>query len=126
MMHVLVAVVILHPVLAEPGDVRLVAAGTGGASTEWAVDGAHVASTADREAAVVHLQAGGHRIEAESHASRAWIAIARVVPAQPGLAYVPSWSGGAAGEATRPIPVDLPVVGVAVAAAGLRRHSKGP
>lgn len=89
----LAAALLLQPVLAEEGDLRLVAVGTGGHRVEWTLDGHHVASTADGEAATVPAGAGPHELWAVSGAEGAWRALARPDGAAAGGAgAVPAWS----------------------------------
>lgn len=123
MMSALAVVLLLQPVLAEPSEVRLIAAGTGDDVVQWTVDGEHVATTKDREAAVVILGAGTHRIEAQSEAPGVWTAVARPVapPGSAGLTFMPAWSATSHGRPEpRPTPTAdwLPILGLGLAVIG--------
>ena len=119
----LAAVLLLQPVLAEEGEVRLVAAGVGRDEVVWHVDGVEIARTGDREAATAFLAAGEHEVAAHGPAGARWQALARLDGPAAGAAYVPAWT--AVHE-----PVDAPrgsgaidlsawPVALAVAAVGL-------
>ena len=88
----LAAVLVLNPVLAEDGDLRLVATGVEGHKVTWTLDGEAVAVTGDREAAVVAATAGAHEVRATSLAQGRWHAVARIDGVAEGAAYVPAWS----------------------------------
>lgn len=91
-MMLLAAVLVLQPVLAEDGQLRLVAADVGDESVTWALDGVEVARTTDREAAVVNVSAGVHELRVTSAARGAWHALARPDGTADGAAFVPGWS----------------------------------
>lgn len=106
-MIALVAVLLLQPVLAEDGPVRVVASGVGGDEVVWTLDGAEVGRTADREALVLDVEAGAHDLRAASAARGTWHALARPDGTADGAAFVPGWS--ATHEATpRPSSGDGP------------------
>jgi hypothetical protein len=140
-MMLLAAVLVLQPVLAEDGDLRLVAAGVGDDPVVWTLDGVEVARTADREAAVVNVSAGVHELRASSAATGAWHALARPDGLADGAAFVPGWSarhepepspGGADGsrwDRLPPLPLALGATALLLLAwpsrlAGLRRWRK--
>lgn len=127
MIPVLLSLVVLHPFLAEPSDLRLVAAGTGAEVVDWTVDGQWVATTRDREAATLLVEAGPHRVTAESRSPLSWTAVVRPAPDAAGMAYVSAWSAASPGETHRPIPGgDWGVVALLAGAALVRgqSHSK--
>lgn len=89
----LAAAVLLQPVLAEDGPLRLVAVGTGDDVVDWTLDGRLVATTGDGEAASVAASAGPHELWATSRSDAAWRALARPDGASPGGATaVPAWT----------------------------------
>ena len=89
----LAAALLLHPVLAEDGHLRLVAVGTGDDAVEWRLDGHPVATTGDGEAVSVPAVAGPHELWATSPAEGEWRALARPDGAVPGGAgAVPAWT----------------------------------
>ena len=85
-------VLVLQPVLAEDGPLRLVAGDIGDESVTWMLDGVEVARTGDREAAVVNVSAGVHELRVSSPARGAWHALARPDGSAEGAAFVPGWS----------------------------------
>jgi hypothetical protein len=91
-MILLAAVLVLQPVLAEDGPLRIVASGVGDDEVVWSLDGVEVARTHDREAAVVAVGAGAHELRATSAAQGAWHALARPDGAGDGAAFVQGWS----------------------------------
>jgi hypothetical protein len=80
----LAAALLLQPVLAEDGPLRLVAVGTGPEPVEWTLDGEVVARTADGEAARIDVAAGPHDLWAASAARGRWRVLARPDPAPAG------------------------------------------
>lgn len=91
-MTALVVVLLLSPVLAEAGDLRLVATGVDDERVVWLLDGVEVAQTHDRQAATVSVSGGAHLLEARSSATGRWQALARPDPVGDGAAYVPAWT----------------------------------
>ncbi len=87
----LMAMLVVHPVVDEPTDLRMVAVGVDGEVT-WTLDGDVVARTTDREAATVHVDAGSHELIARSDTDAAWEIMARPEPRGEGAAYVPAWT----------------------------------
>jgi len=121
--------IVLAPVLDDPGDLRVVATGTGDEAITWSLDGVQVAQTHDREAAAFHAGAGRHRLTAQSPSRTAWMAMARLVPRGDGFALAPSWSGHASGQPPVVIPSGSAAAALGLAlllARGWGRHSKGP
>lgn len=100
------ALLLLAPVLDEPGPLRLVAVGTGDATVEWSLDGLVVANTTDGVAATIEASAGEHTVTARSTAQGRWTALVRPDPTGAGLQSVPAWTatweGGAASAASPP------------------------
>jgi hypothetical protein len=90
----LAAALLLQPVLAEDGALRLVAVGTGPEPVEWTLDGAAVARTADGEAARIEVTAGPHELWASSAARGEWRALARpdAAPSGGGAQPVVAWT----------------------------------
>jgi class 3 adenylate cyclase len=89
----LAAALLLQPVLAEDGPLRLVAVGTGDHPVEWTLDGRPVARTGDGEAARVEASAGPHELWASSAARGHWRVLARPDPAVLGGAEpVAAWT----------------------------------
>jgi hypothetical protein len=87
------AAVLLQPVLADDGPLRVVAVGTGDDPVDWTLDGRLVATTADGEAASVPASSGPHELWATSRSDAAWRALARPDPSSPGgAAAVPAWT----------------------------------
>lgn len=115
------SMLLLHPVLDEPADVRIVASGVGDAEVVWSLDGHPVAVTTDREAVTIAIAAGMHELQASTTARGAWEIMARPEPRDPsGAQYVPAWTA-------RHVPLEvvrddavpawlwsIPVLGVAV------------
>lgn len=101
-MMLLAAILVLQPVLAEDGQLRLVAADVGDDVVVWTLDGVEVARTSDREAAVVNVSAGVHELRATSPARGAWHALARPDGSAQGAAFVPGWSAMHEAEARDP------------------------
>ncbi len=91
-MIALAVVLVLSPVLAEDGDLRLVATGVGDDEVVWLVDGFEMARSHDREAVIVPVTAGVHDLQAHSNATTRWQAMARPDPQVEGAAYVPAWT----------------------------------
>lgn len=85
-------VLVLSPVLADDGDLRLVATGVGDDEVVWVLDGVEVARSHDRQAVTVAVGAGVHDLEAHSNATTRWQAVARPDPQVEGAAYVPAWT----------------------------------
>lgn len=98
----LAAALLLQPVLAEDGALRLVAVGTGPEPVEWTLDGEVVARTADGEAARVNATAGPHELWASSGARGAWRALARPDDPPPGGGVHPVAAWTAVHEAEEP------------------------
>lgn len=119
----LAAAVLLQPVLASDGQLRLVAVGVGGAEVDWTLDGRLVATTGDGEAASVPASAGEHELWATSRSQAAWRALARPDGAASGGAgAVPAWTAvHAAGDAGGAPPWTWPLAGLAAAGAVLVR-----
>jgi hypothetical protein len=89
----LASMLLLHPVLDDPTDLRLVAAGVGDHDVVWSLDGREVATTSDREAASVRVEAGRHEVVARTAHNGPWEALARAQPSgHHGAAYVPAWT----------------------------------
>ncbi len=114
-MIAVVAILLLQPVLAEDGPLRIAASGVDGHEVAWTLDGVEVARTTDREAAVIQVPAGAHELRAASSARGAWHALARPDGAADGAAFVPAWSAtheatppdGASGRGVPPVPLVL-------------------
>lgn len=116
----LASVLILHPVMDEPSDLRVVAAGVE-EPVEWELDGRLVATTGDREAASFPIGAGTHQLVARTDHEGAWEVMARPDPQDPGTAtYVPAWTARhvptPAGDAGMRIPAWAGPVAMALAA----------
>ena len=91
-MMALAAMLVLQPVLAEEGELRLVATGFGDGAVTWTLDGATVATTSFGEAAVVPAAAGPHVVFAH-HRGDGWQALVRPEPQAPGQAvWAPAWT----------------------------------
>lgn len=122
-MMALAVVLLLNPVLADDGDLRLVASGVGDHEVVWVLDGVVVARTADREAVTLPVPSGSHELQAHSNATTRWQAVARPDPDAPGATYVPAWT--ALHEPTlanRPVPAwsqPTLALGLAAVAVGL-------
>ena len=112
------ALLVLAPVLDEPGPLRLVAVGTGDAIVEWSLDGLPVANTTDGVAATIEASAGEHTVTARSKAQGRWTALVRPDPTGAGLQSVPAWT--ATWEGTPPGPAATPfhAAGIGAAATG--------
>lgn len=91
-MIALAVVLVLSPVLAEDGDLRLVATGVGDDEVIWVLNGVEVARSHDREAVTVAVAAGVHDLQVHSNATTRWQAVARPDPQVEGAAYVPAWT----------------------------------
>ena len=118
----LLAVLVLQPVLAEPGPLRLVAVGTGTETVEWLVDGTVVATTLDGVPAAVNATAGMHTVVARTAYQASWSALVRSEPSGPGIQYVPAWTAHWDAEenrsdATRPAWLAPGIAGAAALAA---------
>lgn len=87
---VILAVLVLHPVLDEAMDLRLVATGETG-RVEWSLDGNIFATTDAGEAVSIATSAGPHEITARTTATGAWAAMARPEPEGPGARFVEAW-----------------------------------
>lgn len=85
-----VAVLVLHPVVDEAADLRVVATGDVGA-IQWLLDGDVVATTVAGAAARIPVAAGPHELTARTDAHGAWNAMARPDPSGPGARYVEAW-----------------------------------
>jgi hypothetical protein len=120
---VLAAALLLHPVLAEDGDLRIVAVGTGAEEVTWTMDGNVVATTRDGEAVSVPAGAGPHELWATSPADGAWRALARPDGAVPGGAgAVPAWTAVYVPQEDKELPTwTWPAAGAAAAVASLVR-----
>lgn len=120
MIWIVLAALLLHPVLAEEGDLRLVATGTGDAPVAWHLDGERVAVTHAGDAVTVHAPAGNHDLWAVTAHEGPWEALARPDGPSSGAAYVPGWwarSDGPDGGGTGGwVPWLVGAAGVAVAA----------
>lgn len=122
MMWAVAALLLVQPVLEEPGDLRLVATGPPG-PVEWLVDGQEAGRTAAREALTVAAAAGPHAVVARTAHAGPWQVVVRLDAPGPGIAYTPAWTASSPGEGPRPIPgLSAPLLALAVlaAAAGLR------
>jgi hypothetical protein len=109
---VLAAVLLLHPVLASDGHLRLVAVGTGHDDVAWTLDGREVARTADGQAASIAAPAGEHALWATSAARSEWRALARPDGGGPGGAeQVPAWTAVHSAEAQHAAPAWMLPVG---------------
>lgn len=91
-MIVALAVLLLQPVLADDGPLRLVAADVGDEEVTWTLDGVEVARTGDREAVVVNVSAGVHELRASGPERGPWHALARPDGTADGAAFVAGWS----------------------------------
>lgn len=103
MMGVVLVSLLLQPVLAESGDVRLAAEGTGDAPVYWWVDGQPMGMTTG-DAMVVSLDAGPHRIEARTTWQGPWMAMARPSPPTGEWLHVESYAQGAPPARAIPAP----------------------
>lgn len=86
----LLAVLLLQPVLDDPGSIRLVAAGVGDQSVVWHVGDATVGVTSDRQPWYVEVPAGRSFVWVEGPDESSWTALARPDPASGGATYVPA------------------------------------
>jgi len=125
---VLLSALLLQPVLAEPGTLRVASAG---ADAEWRLDGEAVAATLDGEAATFEVPAGRHDLWATSAEEGPWQAFARLEPETgEGAAFVPAWTAQHRPRPPGLLPDWAGAAALAVAAAGLaawpsRRRRKG-
>lgn len=121
------AALLLQPVLAEDGDLRLVAVGTGGDEVTWTLDGRTVATTRDGEAAAIPASAGPHDLWATSEAQGPWRVLARPDGAVAGGAGpVPAWTAVNVEPGESGPPAWLwPVATLAAALLALVRPSQG-
>lgn len=112
------AILVLSPVLDEPGPLRLVAVGTEAEPVEWWLDGVAVANTTDGVSASVQATAGEHTVTARSMARQGWSALVRSEPRttalQPVPAWTATWEGGAPTDVASPA---LPAWSASVGAA---------
>jgi hypothetical protein len=117
MMWALAALLLVQPVLDEPGTLRLVATGPPG-PVAWVVDGRSVGSSAAREAVSVQVGAGPHAVVASAEHKGPWQVVVRLDQPGPGIAYTPAWTASSAGDGPRVIPgAGAPWVAAAVALA---------
>jgi len=127
-MSAALAVLMLHPVLAEPGALRLVAAGTGMDTVEWWVDGNVVGVGLEGSAVAVNVSAGEHSVVARTRWPGPWQVLARPDPHGPGLTGTAAWTASSPGltpeEQAIPAPWLLPLLGVMVATVAARRPSR--
>ena len=113
----MVAVLILHPVLAEEGPLRLVAVGTGADVVEWSIDGTVVANTTHGVAAAVQVTAGEHTVVARTVHRASWTALVRSEPRTAGIEHVPAWTAHWDADEAPVMPMAKgPPVGMAVGA----------
>lgn len=122
MMLAVAALLLVQPVLEEPGTLRLVATGPPG-PVEWIVDGKEVGATPSREALTVPVEAGPHAVVARTAHTGPWQVMVRLDAPGPGIAYTPAWTASSHGDGPRVIPgATAPLLALAVvtAAAGLR------
>lgn len=112
------ALLVLVPVLDQPGPLRLVAVGTGEATVEWSLDGLVVANTTDGVAATIQAPAGEHTITARSTAQGRWTALVRPDPSGAALQSVPAWTATWEGGVATPSPPPGPALGLGAAATG--------
>lgn len=123
---------LLLPLLASAGPLRLAASGTGAEEVAWVLDGEEVARSADGEAVTLNVSAGAHELWAVGPDGRDWVALARADPASTGGAlFVPAWAARHEAEETGPPGLPAWSLPAALAAAGLllawpRRASKSP
>lgn len=111
----LAALLLVQPVLDEPGTLRLVAAGPPG-PVEWIVDGREAGTTAAREALAVPVAAGAHAVVARTEGTGPWQVTARLDPPGPGIAYAAAWTASSSrGDG----PVVIPGAGAPLAAAAI-------
>ena len=116
----LAAAILLQPVLADDGDLRLVAVGTGGDDVTWSLDGRVVARTRDGEAARVDASAGPHELWASSASEGRWRALARPDGRPSGGAeVVPAWTAENEPAAAPARPTWLLPAGAAVGSAAV-------
>jgi len=123
------AVLLLHPILAEPGALRLVASGTGMDTVEWWVDGNVVGVGVEGSALTVNVTAGEHSVVARTVWPGPWEIMARPDPHAPGLTGTPAWTASSPGlwpdDQAIPTPWLLPLLGLMLAlvpARGSRRR----
>lgn len=93
----LAALLLVQPVLEEPGTLRMVAAGPSG-PVDWIVDGREVGATRSREPLALEVGAGPHAVVARTEHRGAWQVVVRLDRPGPGIAYVPAWSASSPGE----------------------------
>ncbi len=101
----LATILLLQPVMDEPGYARFVADETDGL-TVWQLEGAVVGTTVNREPLRIWLDAGAHNVTARATGD-GWIAMVRPEPTVAGAHAVPAWSAEAPASARVP---DAPLV----------------
>ena len=103
MMWVLAALLLVQPVLEQPGTLRLVATGPPG-PVEWLVDGREAGSTPARQPLAVPAAAGPHVVVARTARTGPWQVVVRLDAPGPGIAYAPAWTASSTGDGPRVIP----------------------
>ncbi|MCA1819706.1 MAG: hypothetical protein LC620_06635 [Halobacteriales archaeon] len=103
MMWAVAALLLVQPVLEEPGTLRMAATGPPG-QIEWLVDGQVVGATPAREALTVAAGAGPHAVVARTEHTGPWRVMVRLDAPGPGIAYVPAWTASSPGDGPRVIP----------------------
>jgi hypothetical protein len=117
MMWALASLLLVQPILEEPGTLRLVATGPPG-PVAWLVDGHEVGSAAARQPLSVQAGAGPHAVVARTERSGPWQVVVRLDQPGPGIAYTPAWTATSPGDAPRVVPgLSVALVGAALAAA---------
>lgn len=124
MMAVAVALLTMQVVADEPAALRLVATVAESENVVWRVNGIWVGTTTGREALVIPVGAGHHRVEAHGSAAAPWIAAAWLVPDGADVRYVHATWASAEGLDARPIA--WPAWGAVALVAVARRKAKGP
>lgn len=90
----LLSILLLHPVVDEPTDLRLIS----DQETTWILDGVDLGQTEPQEFLEVLVGAGAHEIVAESSTKGDWTILARPTTSGEGLQYVPSWTAKQVGS----------------------------
>jgi hypothetical protein len=103
MIWAVAALLLVQPVLEEPGTLRLVATGPPG-PVEWSLDGQEVGATPARQALTVQAAAGPHTVVARTGQTGPWQVVARLDAPGPGIAYASAWTASSAGDGPRVIP----------------------